>query len=84
MPVGEEAAPAISWAGGSHRPERWRYDDGLRPAGLARTISGEHTRRNGDFEADKARYRGLASVALTPLTRPSEAMVRCHVSGCLV
>jgi hypothetical protein len=30
---------------------------------------------NGDFEADKARYRGLASVALKPLTRPSEAMV---------
>jgi len=23
---------------------------------------------NGDFEADKARYRGLASVALKPLT----------------
>jgi hypothetical protein len=30
--------------------------------------------RNGDFGADKARYRGLASVALTTLTRPSEAM----------
>jgi hypothetical protein len=30
---------------------------------------------NGDFEADKARYRGLASVALKPLTRPCEAMV---------
>ena len=33
---------------------------------------------NGDFEADKARYRGLANVALTPPTRPSEAMVRCR------
>jgi hypothetical protein len=30
---------------------------------------------NGDFEVDKARYRRLASVALKPLTRPSEAMV---------
>jgi hypothetical protein len=49
----------------THRRER---DDDLphRP--------GHRRSRNGDFEADKARYRGLASVALTPLTRPSEAM----------
>jgi hypothetical protein len=56
MPVGEEAVPAISWARGSHRLERWRYDIGLRPTGLARTISGEHTRAK---ESRLSRQQGL-------------------------
>jgi len=30
---------------------------------------------NGDFEAEKARYRRLAAASLKPLTRPTEAMV---------
>jgi hypothetical protein len=38
---------------------------------------------NGDFEVDKARYRRLASVALKPLTRPSEAMVDAAIAGLL-
>jgi hypothetical protein len=33
------------------------------------------TTDNGDFVADNARYRGLAGVALKPLTGPSATMV---------
>jgi hypothetical protein len=41
---------------------------------IGRAIAAADT-DNGDFEADKARYRRLTAASLEPLTRPSEAMV---------
>jgi hypothetical protein len=41
---------------------------------IGRAIAAADT-DNGDFGADTARYRRMASAALKPLTRPSEAMV---------